>query len=95
MNAPLQHCTTTASHEPHLWNDEDDEGRGHEVWCDGKPTTPPEKRYTLDEAVAELNRRACSEHGHEWQTIANAHGTPITIFCGRCHGPQGTIVWEA
>lgn len=40
-----------------------------------------EPRFTLDEAVAELQRRERVAHGHSWDVITTADGLPRRLGC--------------
>jgi hypothetical protein len=42
------------------------------------------KTYTLSEATAELARRECAAHGHDFDIISTGAGEPIKLRCGRC-----------
>lgn len=48
-----------------------------------------DERYTLDEARAELARRACAADGHAYDVIAvrtlAGAGHPVGVRCRRCH----------
>jgi hypothetical protein len=44
-----------------------------------------EQTYTLDEAVRELDRRACVAQGHEFDVISTGEGEPVKLLCDRCH----------
>lgn len=44
-----------------------------------------EKRYTLEEAQLELERRKCVIFGHDWDEIrADEDALPVGFFCSRC-----------
>lgn len=52
-----------------------------------------EQRYTLVEAQAELARRKCVRHGHDYNHLRDLGGTLIRIVCSRC-GKAWTVVAE-
>lgn len=52
--------------------------------------TTEEKRYTLEEARAEMARQECARHGHSWNVIQALTGGPMRIVCESC-GWGGTV----
>ena len=44
-----------------------------------------QKRYTLEEAKAEIARRQCAQEGH-YYNVLTTHGTnaPVSVICDRC-----------
>lgn len=54
-------------------------------------TNDTERRFTLDEAAAELRKQECRRFGHDWDVVAygtlgngGAGAAPVGIRCGRC-----------
>jgi hypothetical protein len=55
---------------------------------------PEEPRYTLDEAAAELRRRSCINHGHDWNILRLHDGTPIRLTCDNCGAAYRVVAFE-
>jgi len=50
------------------------------------PPYPEEKKYTLNEAKAELDRQECNLNGHDFDIIVfNFSLDPQEIICQRCN----------
>ncbi len=43
-----------------------------------------EPTYTLDQAKRELDRRECTQHGHDFDVIVTGGGDVARVICARC-----------
>lgn len=57
---------------------------GGGVYPHGGMGDDEQRRYTLAEAVTELRRRKCVEHGHDFDVVQDGVGLPVGVQCARC-----------